>query len=430
MRLYRTKYKDRNGKEKTCDEWHLTFYDRIRKRRRLKAYTNKDESVRLGLEIETIMNNNGRLKTDADKKWFADLMPRIQSKLIKWGIVDGRNTINHFTTSLSEHLEVFIESRRARACKEVYIRQRESSILRTLNCCGFKMFADFDAPAIENFLARGRGSNGYGEGTYNSHLRAIKTFTKWLSDERRLTPDPLTRTKLIKQVEKRKRRRVLKADEKDRLLIATMNGKKRGNMTGLARYLVYHIALEAGLRYSEIRALKVLSFDFDANPCTVHIEAADSKGKETYDLILNDETAAEIKTFLADREPAGLAFKLPNNRHSAQMFRTDLAAAGIEYTDPAGRDCDFHSLRHTFITNLFLDGVPATVVQGLARHKDLKTTMLYSHITLADKNTAIQGLRKSNDLTKVGPNAVRQYPLVDTSGLKKVDSQVKNAISA
>ncbi|MHC4397229.1 MAG: tyrosine-type recombinase/integrase, partial [Planctomycetota bacterium] len=157
--------------------------------------------------------------------------------------------------------------------------------------------------------------------------------------------------------------------------------------------------------------------NLDANPCTVHVEAADSKGKRADDLILNNATAAEIKTFLTSRKPTAPAFNLPVNSHAAQMLRADLEAAGIEYTDAAGRDCDFHSLRHTFITNLFLAGVPATVVQRLARHKDLKTTLKYSHVSYDSEVAAIQKLR---DLTVTCPEHNQTDTPVDNGGIKKV----------
>jgi len=424
MKAYQTKYKDRHGKPKVCNEWHLTFNDRGGTRRRLKAYTHKNESVKLGLEIETVMNNNGKLKTDADKRWFTDLMPRIQSNLIEWNVVDGRNTTDHLTTPLSEHLKVFIETRRSNACNERYIANTDSSISRTLEGCGFKMFSDIDAPVVENFLARGRGDTGYSEGTYNGHLRAIKIFTKWLCDERQLTPDPLARIKLVKQVEIRKNRRPLSADEKSRLLSATRNGEHRGRMSAEARYLVYRIASECGLRYSEIKALKVLSFDFDANPCTVRIEAENTKGKQADYLPLNNITAAEIKSYLSGMNATEKAFDLPRSTRAAVMIRLDLKVAGIPHRNEAGQDIDFHSLRHTFITDLFLAGVPAVVVQRLARHQDLKTTMGYSHITYASE---VDAIRKLRDLTVTGQNIKQPWTPVDTSGIEKVDFQAKTA---
>ena len=81
MKLYRAKYKDRNGKARLCSTWYLTFNDRNGIRRRLQAYTNKAESENLGREIETVMANNGKLRTDEAKKWFTDLLPRVQSGL-------------------------------------------------------------------------------------------------------------------------------------------------------------------------------------------------------------------------------------------------------------------------------------------------------------------------------------------------------------
>ncbi len=427
MKVYRVKYKDRKGKVKICSTWHLTFNDRNGIRRRLQAYSNKDKSNELGLEIKKVIANNGKLKTDEAKKWFADLLPRIQNRLIEYGIVDGRSIIDHLTTPLADHLTEFIESRRAKACKEYHIKQTESSIRRILNACNFRLWNDIDGPTVENFLAKERGPDGYGEGTYNGHLRAVKTFTKWLSDERDLGPDLLARIKLIKQTEYRKKRRPLSADEKSRLLSVTKNGKRRGKMSAFARYLVYRIATECGLRYSEIRTLKVLSFNLDASPCTVRIEASDSKGKESDYLILNDSTAAEIKALLADKEPTDLAFNLPHNSHAAQMLKTDLEVAGVDYTDAGGQDIDFHSLRHTFITNLFLAGVPATVVQRLARHKDLKTTMLYSHVSFESEVAAIRKLR---DLTVTCQNDAQQKTTVDNRGMKNSVDVPEIALSA
>ena len=62
------------------------------------------------------------------------------------------------------------------------------------------------------------------------------------------------------------------------------------------------------------------------------------------------------------------------------MIRRDLDEAGIPYRDDAGRVADFHSLRHTFITNLARGGVHPKVAQALARHSTITLTMdRYSH---------------------------------------------------
>ena len=49
------------------------------------------------------------------------------------------------------------------------------------------------------------------------------------------------------------------------------------------------------------------------------------------------------------------------------MLKRNLEAAGIPYQDKAGRFLDFHSLRHTFGTNLARAGVAPKVAQELMR---------------------------------------------------------------
>ncbi len=47
-----------------------------------------------------------------------------------------------------------------------------------------------------------------------------------------------------------------------------------------------------------------------------------------------------------------------SDRHGAEMMRTDLASDDVAYQDARGRYADFHSLRHTFISNLARAGLP------------------------------------------------------------------------
>ncbi|MHC4083978.1 MAG: tyrosine-type recombinase/integrase [Planctomycetota bacterium] len=426
MKTYLPTYKDRKGKRKKCSHYYLTFVDNREIRRRLPAYTDKKETDSLGVMVDKLLDTNGRLDRDL-KKWFAGLMPRVRNKLIEFGIVDGRGTVDHLTTPLSEHLRVFLESRRAKACKAEYIKQTESGILRVLNGCGFRLWDDIDGTAVENFLAKGRGPNGYSERTYNSYLRSFKIFTGWLCKERGLSPDPLDGQRLIKQTEYRKKRRPLSADEFRSLVEATANGKYRWNMTGPERALYYRFATETGARYTETRRLKVFSFNFDTNPCTVRIVAADSKNKEPVNLILNDGLAAELKLLLVGKEPTESVFNLPHKANAVQMLRADLRDAGVEYRDAAGRDVDIHAMKHTFVSNLFSKGISPNVIQKLARHSDIKTTMKYSHVSFESEVAAMQ---KLGVLTQSCLNGRLNSTLVDSDRQKRLNRGAKAVLSA
>ena len=75
------------------------------------------------------------------------------------------------------------------------------------------------------------------------------------------------------------------------------------------------------------------------------------------------------------------------------MLRGDLEAAGVPVDDSAGHVLDFHSPRHTFVTNLALAGVAPQIAQELMRHSDINLTMgTYSHVGLYDLNAAVDSL--------------------------------------
>ena len=88
------------------------------------------------------------------------------------------------------------------------------------------------------------------------------------------------------------------------------------------------------------------------------------------------------------------------------MFRGDLAAAGIVYRDDAGLVADFHSLRHTFITNLARGGLHPKVAQALARHSTITLTMdRYSHTLLGDHADALAALPDLSAATRQSARA-------------------------
>jgi len=71
------------------------------------------------------------------------------------------------------------------------------------------------------------------------------------------------------------------------------------------------------------------------------------------------------------------------------------------------RETTFHSLRASFITQLLLRGTPLNVVQKLADHADVKTTMLYCRMVASELQgfTNVIGL----DLDEMPEGKVLQF---------------------
>ncbi len=70
-----------------------------------------------------------------------------------------------------------------------------------------------------------------------------------------------------------------------------------------------------------------------------------------------------------------------------RAWHSALAAAEIE-------DFNFHDLRHTFASNLAMEGVDLYVLKELLGHKDLKMTQKYAHLSPDHKSKAVSVLDK------------------------------------
>ncbi len=74
------------------------------------------------------------------------------------------------------------------------------------------------------------------------------------------------------------------------------------------------------------------------------------------------------------------------------MMRHDLKTAELAFCDARGLYADFHSLRHTYITNIGRSGASMKTRQELARHSEPGLTMRCTHTQLEDKVRALEGL--------------------------------------
>jgi integrase len=429
MKIYKHPYKDRKtGKTKLSSRWYIAFTDNRQIRRQLPAFTSKKSTERAAQKLDELLSACGVLSPDL-QRWIEEVPETMRKRLVQYGLIDNLKVSENIGKPLLSHLEDFRAGLAADGRNDDYVRQAHRHIGDILNGCHFRMWSDIDGNKVKTYLAKSRGPDGYGQRTYNYYLRSFKMFCAWLIREDRVAgSDPMKGHSLIKVTEPRKKRRALTMDEMLRLLQTTEAAPKRYNMTGHERALVYRLALQAGLRAGEIKSLVKLSFDFDAKPATVHVEPSDTKGKSPADMVLWGETAEAIREFLGDKKPTDKAFAMPHKANAAVMIRKDLRDAGIEYTDEAGRDADFHALRHTFITNLALAGTHPAVAQKLARHSSIELTMkYYTHVLHKSECEAIEALRC---LTSAYQNDAQQQTILDNHRQKKCENESKTRLSA
>jgi integrase len=244
------------------------------------------------------------------------------------------------------------------------------------------------------------------------YLRDCKSFCRWLAQDGRAADNALAYLTISKGTENRRQRRALASDELA-LLIAHAEGSGAVlGLSGVDRAMFYRVLAGTGFRVSEAGSLTPASFDLDADPPTVTVEAGYSKRRRQDVQPIRADLAGLLRPWLKTKRAGAPVFDLPDRPYA--MGQRDLAAAKavwvkagatpeeqaerqrsdfLEYLDSAGRYADLHSLRHTYVSTLANANVPIKVVQELARHSDPRLTLgVYTHARIHDLAGALQTL--------------------------------------
>ena len=126
--------------------------------------------------------------------------------------------------------------------------------------------------------------------------------------------------------------RVLSVDETRKLIQAARKAGDYRGVPGPERALIYITACETGLRANELRLLELRDFDFDGSKLTVRPEVS-KKSKEPV-LPLKPSTSEMICQHSKYKMLSSMVFSVPAQPHL--MIKSDLKAAGIEYTTEDG----------------------------------------------------------------------------------------------
>ena len=393
MRVFRSTYRDRNGKTRATRRWYLELRDHTGVRRRFSGFTDKEQTAALGRQIERLVNCRGAGETPDVQlsRWLESASDNLRGRLLELDLISGRRVAA--ATPLSEHMADFIGTLKARGRSNKYIRQVECELRRVFAGCRFAYWSDISASRLELWLGELRdGGVGISARSYNSFLKVVKQFARWMVRDGRAVESPLTHLPCLNtETDRRRERRSLEVDEARRLLEATAMAPERFGMAGGERSVLYRLAIESGLRAGEIRTLRVDSFDFDR--MTVCVRAGYSKRRREDVVPIRPDTADVLRGCFADKLPTATAFNMPSKERIAPMLKADLADAGLDYVDGAGRYCDFHSLRHTTASWLAAAGVHPRVAQSILRHSDVNLTLSrYSHVLRGQESGAVAAL--------------------------------------
>ncbi len=421
-------------------KWYAVFLDFNGGLRRVPLFEDRRASDSMARIIDQLNSlraaNESTLPPELAEA--VDTMPApILERLAEWDIVRSERAATAKT--LAEHVADWRASLENGNTGK-HAGTTAGHVLKIVNDLQLRRVGDVSASRVEAYLRDlrrdrkaedGSTLQGISATTRNYYLRDAKSFFKWMVQDRRALANPLAALKPDKTsgVEKRRERRALSSEELRYLLEVTRDGYvvpardgrpakivqpvQRFGMSPAERAMLYRLAVETGLRSSELRSLTRSSFSLSDNP-VVRIAAAYAKNRRKDELPLRADTAEELAPHFAGKMPVAVAFPMPKPDKVIDMFRADLndakrawiAAAGshqertereestfLSYVDEAGRHADFHALRHTFISNLAAGNVHPKTAQRLARHSTITLTMdRYTHLGNDDLARALATL--------------------------------------
>ncbi|MHC4658543.1 MAG: tyrosine-type recombinase/integrase, partial [Planctomycetota bacterium] len=294
MRLFRPKYKDKDGKNKKVSKWWVELRDHLHTVRRFPGFTDKGQTELLGRQIERLVNYRvaGKQPDAQLSRWLEQIPARLKDRFVSIGLLESTRAAA--AKPLKEHLEDF---RKSLGSTTKHAKHTVNGIVRTFDACKFGTWTDLSASRLLSYLTDLKTKGDISQRTFNFYLKAAKQFCRWMVKDRRASASPFEHLDCETVTDRRRERRAIEADELRRLLETTRASETRFGMAGFERALLYRLAAETGLRANELRSLKVSSFDFK----NLTVFTTRTKNKKAATLPMRPDTAVDLKEFLAGK---------------------------------------------------------------------------------------------------------------------------------
>jgi site-specific recombinase XerD len=222
-------------------------------------------------------------------------------------------------------------------------------------------------------------SDELGKTTLNYHLIALRSFLKFCA-KREIETLPADKIELART--KRKQVTFLTPEELERLFTQP----DANTLAGLRDRAILELLFSSGLRVSELTGLNKDHINLKRKEFMVR-----GKGQKDRPIFISNKAATCIQQYL-DKRTDTLS-PLFINHSSGSKATTDgnykrLTSRSVQrmvakYAKLAGitKHVSPHTLRHSFATDLLMNGADLRAVQAMLGHSNIATTQIYTHVT-------------------------------------------------
>ena len=157
--------------------------------------------------------------------------------------------------------------------------------------------------------------------------------------------------------------------------------------SGLRDRAIIELLYSGGLRVSELVGLNRDSINLERREFMVR-----GKGSKDRPIFISQSAADRVRDYLDARTDSLPALFLNNSRHKQTVDTSGdyrrMTVRSVErivekYARLAGitKHVSPHTLRHSFATDLLMNGADIRSVQSMLGHADISTTQIYTHVT-------------------------------------------------
>ncbi|HUB93496.1 MAG TPA: site-specific tyrosine recombinase/integron integrase [Verrucomicrobiae bacterium] len=222
-------------------------------------------------------------------------------------------------------------------------------------------------------------SDELGTATLNYHLIALRSFLKFCA--KRNIP-ALTADKIELARSKRKQVTWLTEDELERMFTQPDTSA----LAGSRDRAILELLFSSGLRVSELVGLDRDHINLKRREFTVR-----GKGQKDRPIFISPEAASWLEKYLDMRKdntkPLFIRFAgnkkvdLTGNYHRLTARSVQRLVAHYALLAGITKHVSPHTLRHSFATNLLMNGADIRSVQAMLGHSNIATTQIYTHVT-------------------------------------------------
>ncbi len=294
------------------------------------------------------------------------------------GCYNSRMRFAKAKTDFLEYLE--IEQNRSQKT----IRNYDHYLTRLLDYGGDLSVEDINAELVRKWrlwLNRlgTNVSDELGAATLNYHLIALRSFLKFCA--KRDIP-AMTADKIELARAKRKQVTWLDEDELERLFAQPDLTKT----AGLRDRALLELLFSSGLRVSELVGLDRDHINLKRREFTIR-----GKGQKDRPVFISAESADWLQRYLDARKdntkPLFIRYMgtkkvdLSGNYHRLTARSVQRLTAHYALLAGITKHVSPHTLRHSFATNLLMNGADLRSVQAMLGHSNIATTQIYTHVT-------------------------------------------------